>query len=287
MYRIKIKDFDLAQIEESGQCFRFIKCDKALILKDYKNDVYRTIVGDRYLEAVNVENDVYDFSCSEAEFNKYWFDYFDLATDYSKFKESINQDDLFLKRAVEYGYGIRILVQDKWEMLVSFIISQRKSIPAIRSCIESLCQAFGQPIYVDGQLAAYSFPSPESFASHDIEELKAHGVGYRDKYIMKLARDVVEGRIDVEGLGQLPAEKATEELLKIFGIGIKVANCVSLFGLHNIDAFPIDVWINRIIFDHYNGHFDTEEYKGYAGVIQQYMFYYVRSEQYRIDYNKA
>lgn len=277
MYKIRIKDLNLAQIEDSGQCFRFIKNERPrLNPAEYADSTWQVIAFEKYLEISQIDKEEFILSCSQEEFETIWKSYFDLDTDYSVFKAGIDTKDVFLTNAVEYGWGIRILRQDLWEMLVSFIISQRKNIPAIRACLESLCQAYGQPIKV-GEDIVYAFPSAERLYTLSLEELKTHSLGYRDKYISRLAKDVVEGNINLVELSQLKPEDATKALLNIYGIGIKVANCVSLFALHHIDAFPIDVWIQRIIDEEYEGHFDTSRYAGFAGVIQQYMFYYRRS----------
>lgn len=277
MYKIRIKDLNLAQIEDSGQCFRFIKNERPrLNPAEYAESTWQVIAFGRYLEISQKGKDEFIFSCNQEEFEAIWKDYFDLDTEYSVFKAAVDKKDKFLMNAVEYGWGIRILRQDLWEMLVSFIISQRKNIPAIRACVESLCQAYGQPIKAGDDLV-YAFPSAESLYNVPLEELKTHSLGYRDKYISRLAKDVVEGSVDLVELSKLKPEEATKSLLNIYGVGIKVANCVSLFALHHIDAFPIDVWIQRIIDEEYEGHFDNSRYAGFAGVIQQYMFYYRRS----------
>lgn len=276
MYTRKISDLKLNQIEESGQCFRFIKTDSPVYLTNQNTDVYKTIFRGKYLE-MSQQGEEITFSCEEVEFEKIWYDYFDLDTDYSKIKASVDKSDSYMTKAIEYGDGIRILKQDLWEMIVSFIISQRKSIPAIRSSIESLSKAYGEPIYLPKGRVEYGFPTAKALYNVPFDELKNHSLGYRDKYISALARGVCEGEIDLEVLETLGPDEAIEKLLEIYGVGIKVASCVSLFGLHNIDAFPEDVWIKRIIENEYGGVFDKEKYKGFAGVIQQYMFFYGRT----------
>lgn len=266
----QINDFNLSQIDESGQCFR---------MKQINDSKYYTIAYGKYLEIEQLENNIFSFSCDQEEFNNIWFDYFDLGTDYSLFKSNIDPDDLFLKSAVEYGKGIRILKQELWETLITFIISQRKSIPAIRTCVESLCSSYGKPIKVPDK-TVYSFPDASALAQVPFEELKSHGLGYRDKYISQLSSKVYYKEFDLDNIYNLNFNDAYNYLLTIYGVGAKIANCVMLFAYHGIDAFPKDVWINRIIKNEYNGNFDTDRYFGYAGVIQQYMFYYVRSSEY-------
>lgn len=268
--------FEPAQIEDSGQCFRFVHRQAPLLNTGDILENYTTISKGRFLEISLLKDDRVAFSCTEEDFKAYWHDYFDLDTDYEAIKASIDPKDTFLTNAAAYGSGIRILKQDIWEMMVSFIISQRKSIPAIRSCIESLCKSYGTPMDIKGE-TFYSFPEPEALANLSLDDLKPHGVGYRDKYILTLARQVSSGEIDPESYSKLPADEAVNELTKLFGVGVKVANCISLFGLHNIDAFPEDVWIKRVIAKEYKGSFNKERYAGFAGVIQQYMFFYGKS----------
>jgi len=272
--------FDPGQIEDSGQCFRFIHRDKPLLNKGAIKETFTTISKGRYLEIGVLGEGKYEFSCSEEDFKGFWADYLDLETDYEKIKASIDRSDTFMTAAARYGCGLRILRQDLWEMMISFIISQRKSIPAIRSCIESLCRAYGKPFQIAGE-TFYAFPEAEALAALDIDDLKAHGVGYRDKYILRLAREVAKGTICLDDFYGYDADKAFDELTKIYGVGTKVANCILLFGLHHIDAFPEDVWIKRVISEEYGGHFDKDRYAGYAGVIQQYMFYYGKSKEFR------
>ena len=274
------KCFDPAQIEESGQCFRFVRREKPLLNENEDiKATYTTISGGRFLEIGDLGDGRFEFSCSEDEFRDFWHDYLDLDTDYEAIKERIDPADSFLTAACRYGCGIRILRQDLWEMMISFIISQRKSIPAIRSAIESLCSAYGKPITVKNE-TFYAFPAPEALADLTVDDLKPHGVGYRDKYILRLAREVRDGMVVPEDYRRYSAEKAVSELTKLYGVGVKVANCISLFGLHNIDAFPEDVWIKRVISEEYGGYFDKDRYRGCAGVIQQYMFFYGKSREY-------
>ena len=205
------------------------------------------MAGDKLL-FIKEDDDGYILSCSKSEFEEFWIDYFDLRLDYSDFEKNIPADDLFLTNAAEYSYGIRILNQDKWEMLISFIISQRKSIPAIKSSIEKLARTYGKKIdmqvpdfikNIDKNSEFFAFPTPKVLADASLDDLNACSLGYRSPYI-------------------------------------EAANCVALFGYHRIAAFPIDVWIKRMIDEHYEGEFPLKLYDGYAGVIQQYIFYYGR-----------
>ncbi|MDF2869300.1 MAG: hypothetical protein K0R05_875, partial [Anaerocolumna sp.] len=187
-------------------------------------------------------------------------------------------EDEFLRKAADYGYGLRILKQELFEILITFIISQRKSIPAIKRCVEELSIKFGEE-RKDAFTGSvyYTFPTAEALSKASKETLRETGLGYRDIYVRGTAAAVINGDININSLPNLTFEEAVKELMKLPGVGIKVANCVALYGLHHIDAFPIDVWIERILKDIYNNQFETDRYKGYAGIVQQYMFYYIRS----------
>lgn len=274
MFRIEYPYLDMKKIADSGQIFRFNVYD----------DEFSLVAGDKLL-FIKEDKNGYILSCSEKEFNEFWLDYFDLRLDYGDFEKNIPETDVFLKDAAKYSYGIRILNQDKWEMLISFIISQRKSIPAIKSSIEKLAKVYGKKIdmkipefikNIDADTEFYTFPTPKELANADIEALNACSLGYRSPYIEASAKAVYRKDIDLNAIDSLDDEELLKALMSLKGVGIKVANCVALFGYHRIAAFPIDVWIKRMIDEHYDGEFPLELYKGYAGVIQQYIFYYGR-----------
>jgi N-glycosylase/DNA lyase len=190
-------------------------------------------------------------------------------------------NDGFLKEAAGYGYGIRILRQDFFEMMISFIISQNKNIPAIKNCIEALCRKYGAPITdgVPGDFEAYAFPTPEALAVAGKEELRSLKVGYRDAYILSAAQAVVQEILQPDQLRGWSDIQAKKALMEIHGIGEKVANCICLYGLHHIGLFPVDVWIKRIFKEIYQEAFHPNLYEGYMGIIQQYMFYYMRNRK--------
>lgn len=266
MIKKTILNFDLKMIEESGQCFRMRK------ITDNK---FSLVAMDRYLEIEKIEKNTFRFSCSQEEFDSIWEEYFDLKTDYSKVISSVDLKDEFLTEAVNYGSGIRILKQDTWEMIVTFIISQRKSIPSIKNIVERLCVKYGEEKEYNGT-TYYTFPSYDVLGSLELEDFQDLSMGYRDKYILKAARSFLYGEINIDYLKEANYEDAYKVLLELYGVGKKVANCVLLFGLYHIDAFPIDTWIERIINKVYDGNFPRDRYKGYEGIIQQYMFYYAR-----------
>lgn len=266
MITLQLTNFCPAQIADSGQCFRFQKTEDC---------AYRLIAGKHVLQVRKKENGECIFDCSRTEFDRLWKPYFDLDTDYAAFIAKVPSSDLFLSSAVKAGSGIRILRQDPWEMLITFIISQRKNIPAIKSAVELLSQKFGEPIG-DFSPPVFSFPSAKALAAQSPEILRGCGLGYRADYIYKAACMVASGQINLAAAAALDDDALFALLLTIPGVGVKVANCVLLFGFHRIGAFPRDVWINRIIDEEYGGSFAPEQYSGRAGVIQQYMFYYAR-----------
>ena len=164
-------------------------------------------------------------------------------------------------------------------MLISFIISQRKNIPAIKASIEKICALAGDVIAEDKEGSPiYSFPTPERLAALSMDELSSCSLGYRDKYVHQAALDVASGALDLESLSALDDDALLQELLKLYGVGVKVANCEILFGYHRLNAFPKDVWINRVLDLRYPGGFPFDKYAPYNGIMQQYLFFYSRNE---------
>jgi N-glycosylase/DNA lyase len=268
------KNFNIEQIADSGQCFRMNRMSR-----DDNKISYRLIAYGRYLELTQVNAWTVELSCSEQEFHELWEDYFDLTYDYGKIvDELITGEDVFLSQAASFAQGVRILQQEPFEAMISFIISQNKNIPAIRNCVEALCERYGERIAEDAcsGKTLYAFPTPTVLAMAEKADLRALKTGYRDEYIIKAAQAVVNGSVDFETVKSCGHEAAVATLRGIHGIGEKVANCISLYGLHHIEGFPVDVWILRILKDVYQNEFRKEKYAGYAGIIQQYMFYYYR-----------
>ncbi len=263
------ENFNLKHIALSGQCFR---------MNEIEENCYSLIALDRYIELRQLEEDTIQVSCEQEEFDTVWRDYFDINFDYKNVVNTLLEgEDEFLKNAATYGRGLRILKQDFFEMLITFIISQRKNIPAIKKSIELLCEKFGEKKYIPNtNQIYYTFPTPLSLARADLMDLRAAGLGYRDAYVKNTSRAIADKELDVEFLRQAGYEEAVKHLLNLSGVGIKVANCVALYGLHHIDAFPVDVWIDRILKEIYKNEFNQQMYEGYAGVVQQYMFYYIR-----------
>ena len=266
---IQHRDFSFDAIAESGQCFRMRPSEDGT--------GYVTIALGRRLEIRRLSEDSFSLDCTEEDFDRIWRDYLDLDTDYDRYRSVIDPDDEFLLRAAEFGRGIRILRQEPWEMLISFIISQRKSIPAIRTAIERLSEGFGRECITtssDGRPISYhAFPTPEALCAADPEALAACGLGYRLPYVREAAERAMSG--ELETLSELDTQKLIEKLMDLKGVGVKVASCIALFGYHRLEIPPVDVWIRRVIDQIYGGSF-PESYGSCAGVLQQYMFNYAR-----------
>lgn len=261
-YTAAIKDFSIEAIAESGQCFRITKCTDG----SYSVNALGRVLN------IRMEGDgEFIFSCDRDEFKKIWRQYFDLDKDYGVYRGLALPDDDYLRTAMSFGSGIRILNQEPWEMLISFIISQRKSVPAIRTSIERLSALFGKRI----DDTHYSFPEPAALAGADNESLGACGLGYRTEYVREAARAVLSGEAELDEYKGLETAELLERLMKLKGVGIKVASCVALFGYHRLDTVPVDVWMKRVIAARYGGKL-PEEYAPYAGVLQQYLFNYAR-----------
>lgn len=266
--KIRIEDdFDLKKIAESGQCFRW---------NPNEDGGYNIVASGKVLNIKQgAEKSEFEVDCTKAEFEGFWKHYFDLENNYTQIRKKVDKDeDAFLYKAAEYGTGIRILNQDPWETLISFIISQRKSIPAIKSSIEKLCKAAGTQIQDSEQ---YAFPTIEQLGRFPISELNDCGMGYRSEYLYETAKNALSGRLQLDGLSSMDDEDLLAGLMELKGVGIKVASCTILFGFHRLNAFPIDVWIDRVLKNEYNGKFPFEKYAPYNGIMQQYLFFYYRN----------
>ena len=259
-----IPDFDLDQIARSGQCFRF---------RPLGERHYALVAGGRYLEVSQQEQTV-RFDCPEDEFEAVWRPYFDLDADYGRYKNAVAKRDKYLQSAIAAAGGLRILRQELWETIVCFIISQQNNIARITKCVENLCLLFGETCYNKSKQVYNAFPSAERLAACTADELAPIRLGYRAKYIVAAARQVASGEIDLDAVRRMDYAHAKAELMRLSGVGVKVAECICLFALHHIDAFPIDTHIRQMLDAHYPKGFPLRRYKGFAGVMQQYAFYY-------------
>lgn len=250
---------------DCGQSFRFEK----------KGDFYIGVAGGRVFKGVQLtESSIRIYNPSDYPF---WKSFLALDEDYLAIRESMPLDDT-MKNASLVGSGIRILRQDKWEALCSFIISQNNNIPRIKKLVEALSQRYGDEILFDGEIY-HSFPSAKKLALVPTEELFDLKLGFRAPYIKDAAVSVANGTLDLDYISSLPADSATEALKQIKGVGPKVAACTLLYGFYKTDMFPIDVWVKRILDKYYSAlpYDKAPEYFGkYAGIAQQYLFYYER-----------
>lgn len=261
-------DFDPDRIAQSGQCFRWEKVD---------DETWKIIAGKKCLYMTPLGDDLYEFDCSEDEYTHFWRQYFDLQENYQNIRGRIDQgEDSFLWRAAEQEKGIRILRQDPWEMLITFIISQNRNIPAIKNSVELLAERCGEKRTDSRSVDYYAFPEPGALAALPESDLKSCKLGYRCKYVHAAAEAVSCGDIELGSLLAADESATVDELTKLFGVGTKVANCVSLFGLHHVNAFPVDVWIKRVLEEQYPDGYPYEKYAPYNGIYQQYMFAYYR-----------
>lgn len=272
-----VKDFNTDHIFDCGQCFRWQRQEDGSYIGPAMGRVVKISYADRQLIIDN---------CGKEDFENIWKKYLDLDTDYGLIKEKLSAEDQIMQAASEYGYGIRILRQDFWETVVSFIISQNNNIPRIKGCIESICEKFGEHVGEYGGKAFFSIPSPSTLASLSSEDLAPCRLGYRAPYLVKMAQQFVDrGGPDVVEAELKNAEDPIQALQQFCGIGPKVAACISLFGLGRMDAFPIDVWMRRVMNRLYDiDEKDIKAMKDYAkkhfgengGIAQQYLFYYIR-----------
>lgn len=274
-----INDFKPVHIFECGQVFRWVpenrKEDQTIERAGCDDAAYIGFAGG-YAARVSFDEGRLIIEASGGD-REFWHDYFDLGTDYGVIKETLVKNEPKMKPATEYGCGIRILNQDLFEMIISFIISQNNNIPRIRKNIESLCERYGEEIGSEDGRILYAFPTAETLADAELEDLAALKLGYRAAYIKESARCYLEkGR---------PCSR--EDLLGMHGIGPKVANCIMLFGLGDVAAFPVDTWVRHIMNDMYGFsendtkgmmEFAREKFGNYAGYAQQYLFYYYRDK---------
>lgn len=259
---VTVPCFSLKQTLDCGQAFRFSE----------SNGIWQGVVGDRLLKMKQTDGGVLFYDIAAADFVKKFYDYFTLGFDYAALQQELCADDT-LKKAIDFAGGIRLLKQDKWETLCSFIISQNNNIPRIKGIISRLCGAFGNNISGSDE---YTFPTAEKIAALSLDDLAPLRSGFRAKYILDAAQKVSNGEIDFDLLETAPLDDARAELMKIKGVGPKVAECALLFSCGRFDAFPLDVWMKRVMAVLYpNGLPQCAEQ--YKGIAQQYLFHYSRS----------
>lgn len=277
----KMNTFCLQHIFECGQCFRWNK---------EKDGSYTGVFQNNVLNIKEEKNKITFQGICKQDIEKVVIEYFDLQRDYEEIQKILNKVDEPLKQSISYGRGIRLLNQDLWETIISFIISANNNIPRIKGIIERVSKQYGNKIEWR-EKEYYTFPSIEQLAKANIGELRALGLGFRDKYIYETTQMILKQEVDMEKL-QLEQEtqKVKETLLRLSGVGPKVADCIMLFStLKRLDVFPIDVWVRRVMNDLYIHHPQEEKvnkkeieklakqkYGELAGIAQQYLFYWKR-----------
>jgi len=275
----KVIDFSLEETLECGQCFRFEKLEdnKYLVVANSKVIIIKQEGNELIFENIEDEKD-----------EKVWKNYFDLDRDYKKIKDELSSTDKVLTDAINYKPGIRLLKQDVWECLISFIISQNKQIPHIKQVIKNISEAFGTNIGTYNDKVYYSFPTIEQLSKATEDQIRACKAGFRAPYIIDACAKINSGQIDIYNLESMETIKAKEELLKIKGVGNKISDCVALFSLSKHEVFPTDVWIKRVMEYFYMKEeaelkdiqkFAREQFGDYAGFAQQYLFYYARDKK--------
>ena len=270
------EDFEPQHVFDCGQCFRWLK---------EEDNSYTGVVQGRVIN-VKKENDLIIFdNTNKEDFENIWFDYFDLGRDYTEIKNQLRVMDEHLQKATEFGKGIRILQQDGWEMLISFIISANNRIPMIQRAINNLSERYGKFIGEYRGKKYYAFPTPEELSKVSVEDIRACQTGFRDKYIKSVVDYVSENKEDVLTYRKLSTDECIKELIKFNGVGPKVADCIALFGMQKYDTFPVDVWVKRVMEEFYVEDnlslpkirkFALNKFGDLAGFAQQYLFYYAR-----------
>ena len=272
------ESFNLEHIFECGQCFRWNKENDGSYIGIVKNSVIR-------VNKIN-EEIIFTGVCKDEDFKSLIRYYFDLDTNYSEYKEKLSKIDEYMKQSIKFGEGIRILKQDLWECIISFIISANNNIPRIKKIIDRISLTYGKKIEFEGK-EYYTFPTPEELSEATVEDLRGLGLGFRDKRIYNTTKMILNKEINLEELFKLEnTNLMKEELLKLDGVGPKVADCILLF------AFPIDVWVRRVMNDLYIHNEDEnkvnkkelqklaeEKFLGLSGIAQQYLFYWKREQE--------
>lgn len=276
-----VEHFDAKHIFECGQCFRWNREDDG------------SYTGVAYGRVLNVKSD-YDKgtvvlnNTNLKDFEDIWYKYLDLGRDYGLIKNELSKDET-LRSATEYGRGIRILNQEPWELLISFIISANNNIPRISKIINVLSQTFGEPISYAGK-TYYSFPTVDKLGTADREQIDLCRAGFRCKYIYQTSMMIYKGDVDLEKVALLDIDAARKELLRLSGVGPKVADCIMLFSMQKHEAYPLDVWVKRVT-EYFYIHQDVsmnkiqgfarEKFGSLAGFAQQYLFYFARDQKIR------
>lgn len=254
--------FDLALTLDCGQAFRWVETTE---------NEWHGVAFSHSLTLRQKENTVEFIGASSEDFENIWRKYFDLDRDYTALCELFKADP-HLEKAVDKCFGIRLLAQEPWETVCSFIISANNNIPRIKGIIDRLCRLLGEPLGGGD----FAFPTAEKIAQAGVEGLAPIRAGFRAKYLVDAAQKVADGEIDFEKIRRCDLETGRNELVKIKGVGEKVAQCALLYGFGKVDAFPVDVWVKRIMAELYPDGL-PECTNGYRGIAQQYLFHWRRT----------
>lgn len=293
-----VKNFNIKQILECGQCFRWEKIS---------DNNYIIIAYRRVIEVLQNNDEVVILNSNEEDFNNIWKNYFDLERNYDEIKDVLAKDEI-LRKSVEFGYGIRILNQDPFEILISFIISARNSIPSIKKTVKKICEKWGEKIEYKGN-EYYTFPTPKAIKEAKLEEIQETGASFRSKYIVDTIKKVNEAievkedmkadpskyeerpeilDFDLEYIKSLGDDECHIALQKFMGVGAKVADCIMLFSMAKHSSFPVDVWVKRAMIHFYVAPdvslnkmriFARDKFGALSGMAQQYLFYYARENK--------
>lgn len=273
------KSFKVKDIFECGQCFRW---------NEEPDGSYTGIFGHNVLN-VKEEKDIVITGICNGNIEDICKNYFDLDRNYEEIKETLSLIDDNMKESIKYGEGIRILNQNLWEMIISFIISANNNIPRIKGIIERMSAKYGQEIKFRGT-SYYTFPTIDELSQASVKDLKDLGLGFRDRYVYETTKKIKEGKINLENLKQEPTNEVRKQLLTLTGVGPKVADCIMLFStLKRFDVFPVDVWVRRVMNDLYIHNEDEtkvnkkqiqeiarDKFGALEGIAQQYLFYWKR-----------
>lgn len=273
------QSFKVRDIFECGQCFRW---------NEETDGSYTGIFGHNVIN-VQEEKDIVITGICDGDIKDICKNYFDLDRNYEEIKETLSLIDDNMKESIKYGEGIRILNQDLWEMIISFIISANNNIPRIKGIIERISAKYGQEIKFRGT-SYYTFPTIDELSQASVKDLKDLGLGFRDRYVFETTKKIKEGKINLENLKQEPTNEVRKQLLTLTGVGPKVADCIMLFStLKRFDVFPVDVWVRRVMNDLYIHNEDEtkvnkkqiqeiarDKFGALEGIAQQYLFYWKR-----------
>jgi N-glycosylase/DNA lyase len=293
----EVENFKLKHIFECGQIFRF---------EEIQENNFIVIAFGKLIEVKEDGNNIIIYNTTEEEFNKIWLKYFDLDRDYTIIKEELSKDVL-LKQSIEFGYGVRVLNQDPFEMLLSFIISARNNIPSIKKTVNKISAKWGKEINYKGK-TYYAFPNIYEIKDATLEEIQETGASFRSKYIIDTIKNAynsimerensdadeknIYSKYDLNYIESLSDDECHSALQEFKGVGSKVADCIMLFSMEKTSAFPVDVWVKRAMIHFYGAEdsslnkiriFARNKFGKLAGFAQQYLFYYARENKINID----